>query len=101
MKCTLFFFFKQKTAYEMRISDWSSDVCSSDLNEKALRRELTLGGAASILKAQQRRRNKPAYWPCWLSAPTTPKNCGRLAFIRYRHALKSCGKWGTKLRPTA
>src|SRR3546814_10322079 len=28
-----FFFFKQKTAYEMRISDWSSDVCSSDLPE--------------------------------------------------------------------
>src|SRR3546814_4525834 len=28
-----FFFFKQKTAYEMRISDWSSDVCSSDLSE--------------------------------------------------------------------
>src|SRR3546814_10809605 len=27
-----FFFFKQKTAYDMRISDWSSDVCSSDLN---------------------------------------------------------------------
>src|SRR3546814_5292552 len=27
-----FFFFKQKTAYEMRISDWSSDVCSSDLH---------------------------------------------------------------------
>src|SRR3546814_2816806 len=32
----LFFFFKQKTAYEMRISDWSSDVCSSDLREMAL-----------------------------------------------------------------
>src|SRR3546814_5597429 len=31
----LFFFFKQKTAYEMRISDWSSDVCSSDLTEDA------------------------------------------------------------------
>src|SRR3546814_2186893 len=30
--CVLFFFFKQKTAYEMRISDWSSDVCSSDLS---------------------------------------------------------------------
>src|SRR3546814_5201010 len=29
-----FFFFKQKTAYEMRISDWSSDVCSSDLKER-------------------------------------------------------------------
>src|SRR3546814_18049876 len=33
MCCILFFFFfKQKTAYEMRISDWSSDVCSSDLD---------------------------------------------------------------------
>src|SRR3546814_6147123 len=31
MRCVLFFFFKQKTAYDMRISDWSSDVCSSDL----------------------------------------------------------------------
>src|SRR3546814_3165723 len=30
-----FFFFKQKTAYEMRISDWSSDVCSSDLLQRA------------------------------------------------------------------
>src|SRR3546814_2010236 len=31
----LFFFLKQKTAYEMRISDWSSDVCSSDLGDEA------------------------------------------------------------------
>src|SRR3546814_14440689 len=31
MLLVVFFFFKQKTAYEMRISDWSSDVCSSDL----------------------------------------------------------------------
>src|SRR3546814_4658548 len=30
----LVFFFKQKTAYEMRISDWSSDVCSSDLGKQ-------------------------------------------------------------------
>src|SRR3546814_16246867 len=30
--CLCFFFFKQKTAYELRISDWSSDVCSSDLS---------------------------------------------------------------------
>src|SRR3546814_6019825 len=33
--CVMFFFFKQKTAYEMRISDWSSDVCSSDLLAKS------------------------------------------------------------------
>src|SRR3546814_3077258 len=32
----LFFFFKQKTAYEMRISDWSSDVCSSDLAQRQI-----------------------------------------------------------------
>src|SRR3546814_3539638 len=32
----MFFFFKQKTAYEMRISDWSSDVCSSDLPRTAM-----------------------------------------------------------------
>src|SRR3546814_8642084 len=35
-----FFFFKQKTSYEMRISDWSSDVCSSDLIEAHKRRTL-------------------------------------------------------------
>src|SRR3546814_3870152 len=33
----MFFFFKQKTAYEMRISDWSSDVCSSDLRGHLVR----------------------------------------------------------------
>src|SRR3546814_9544925 len=37
MLCVVFlFFFKQKTAYEMRISDWSSDVCSSDLDPRLL-----------------------------------------------------------------
>src|SRR3546814_14947720 len=36
-----FFFFKQKTAYEMRISDWSSDVCSSDLRSRAHARAMT------------------------------------------------------------
>src|SRR3546814_5759061 len=39
----IFFFFKQKTAYEMRISDWSSDVCSSDLRELALLNAAALG----------------------------------------------------------
>src|SRR3546814_7005249 len=60
----LFFFFKQKTAYEMRISDWSSDVCSSDLgagqetqgigaagrlgDAEGLQAQLTLGDARQI-----------------------------------------------------
>src|SRR3546814_13653508 len=39
----IFFFFKQKTAYEMRISDWSSDVCSSDLSP-AVPRTIALVG---------------------------------------------------------
>src|SRR3546814_6580156 len=42
--CCVFFFFKQKTAYEMRISDWSSDVCSSDLNFEILERADNVGG---------------------------------------------------------
>src|SRR3546814_1887284 len=44
----LFFFFKQKTAYEMRISDWSSDVCSSDLLDPVQRRDF---GARHINEA--------------------------------------------------
>src|SRR3546814_8977569 len=42
----VFFFFKQKTAYEMRISDWSSDVCSSDLSVPATR----LAAAIEVLE---------------------------------------------------
>src|SRR3546814_9918589 len=40
--CFFVFFFKQKTAYEMRISDWSSDVCSSDL-ETGFQAEFDIG----------------------------------------------------------
>src|SRR3546814_10386365 len=45
------FFFKQKSAYEMRISDWSSDVCSSDLLSNVERVEV-LKGPASVLFGQ-------------------------------------------------
>src|SRR3546814_9670595 len=48
--CTLVFFFKQKTAYVMRISDWSSDVCSSDLTITAGNAsQLSDGASACIL----------------------------------------------------
>src|SRR3546814_10253330 len=48
------FFFKQKTAYEMRISDWSSDVCSSDLVDGFLRDLKDLRAARiGLLDAQQ------------------------------------------------
>src|SRR3546814_10347047 len=45
-----FVFFKQKTAYEMRISDWSSDVCSSDLRESA---SLTPTGASAWSRSRR------------------------------------------------
>src|SRR3546814_10121910 len=54
-----FFFFKQKTAYEMRISDWSSDVCSSDLTPKLRTQAATLQallqGASAGARAGQDR----------------------------------------------
>src|SRR3546814_15601397 len=49
----IFFFFKQKTAYEMRISDWSSDVCSSDLYLNEPRRVEEHGGGAIIIAAER------------------------------------------------
>src|SRR3546814_20498099 len=53
----IFFFFKQKTAYEMRISDWSSDVCSSDLGviHQPLRQLLALGAAIQVRHMHQGR----------------------------------------------
>src|SRR3546814_8641611 len=55
-----FFFFKQKTAYEMRISDWSSDVCSSDLSIPVP----TTYANGSIPSVQRRsgRETKPAFF---------------------------------------
>src|SRR3546814_14051932 len=44
----LFFFFKQKTAYEMRISDWSSDVCSSDLASATGRSRIPADGSEAL-----------------------------------------------------
>src|SRR3546814_7522479 len=50
MRYSAFFFFvvKQKTAYEMRISDWSSDVCSSDLPREIVEHERGAGRAKNI-----------------------------------------------------
>src|SRR3546814_7467137 len=61
-----FFFFKQKTAYEMRISDWSSDVCSSDLRPRRLSRgRLRLcdpvADAANHRASRPHRRRTAAY----------------------------------------
>src|SRR3546814_6577012 len=65
---SFFFFFKQKTAYEMRISDWSSDVCSSDLragsfvgpSTRGPRRERMLARPGGFRRALSGHR--PARW---------------------------------------
>src|SRR3546814_5237348 len=61
----VFCFFKQKTAYEMRISDWSSNVCSSDLHPLGgsllpdLRRAPTLGTGARVVNGRDGRDGEP------------------------------------------
>src|SRR3546814_9837767 len=76
----MFFFFNQKTAYEMRISDWSSDVCSSDLKE----------GATTCLSV-----NLPvalAAAPTYLARqghPRSPAELGGAAHIRHLDADRS------------
>src|SRR3546814_9039431 len=54
MYFTCFFFFKQKTAYEMRISDWSSDVCSSDLRVSSQRSRQSAGKKPTPARAMTR-----------------------------------------------
>src|SRR3546814_10561855 len=68
--CVHFFFFKQKTAYEMRISDWSSDVCSSDLQGVAVGRRLRdqgvadQGVASGLVRSEERRVGKECVSTC-------------------------------------
>src|SRR3546814_9615282 len=93
------FFFKQKTAYEVRISDWSSDVCSSDLNlasesraASTLRLPSTIlppPSAASILAVQTKTlaslpslpRHTKYFWftraVSWMTSGGTPRYAAR------------------------
>src|SRR3546814_4118498 len=60
----VFFFFKQKTAYEMRISDWSSDVCSSDLLGNRVQhalRAFTPRDQKAVRTAAETFRQNPAF----------------------------------------
>src|SRR3546814_1523897 len=67
-----FFFFKQKTAYEMRISDWSSDVCSSDLACLSAPRKPAQKAQASASRVGRHRQCDHRHptgdwrWPCGL-----------------------------------
>src|SRR3546814_936972 len=88
-----FFFFKQKTAYEMRISDWSSDVCSSDLLRKRLNEVAAIdffgahgrqAAQAAITEADRRSHQHPD-----VSGPgapeLTPAELKRRVWVTRRH----------------
>src|SRR3546814_10532331 len=68
---SLFFFFKQKTAYEMRISDWSSDVCSSDLATSFIGKITCHYDYHSYYRVQEESRSCPIPQPS-SSEPATP-----------------------------
>src|SRR3546814_19923438 len=94
MCCVVFFFVKQKTAYEMRISDWSSDVCSSDLADRGAGVRLSglcdrAGGAggdhivAASRKYRPAARRDRAACRCWQGARVThAERLARLRLIR-------------------
>src|SRR3546814_5036597 len=101
-----FFFFKQKTAYEMRISDWSSDVCSSDLRPLAAdlevldlveitpqpRRRLACGTIHDGDEARMRYHRVSGRWsrprhppPAWHRRPACPRSAAARRKIGRAH----------------
>src|SRR3546814_7837473 len=89
-----FFFFKQKTAYEMRISDWSSDVCSSDLS-------LYMVKPRSALPFPRRRRpqsqdiercSPASYGQAEVERPASSLSCDRSVMPLYV-SLCECHTW--------
>src|SRR3546814_5284018 len=103
---SVFFFFKQKTAYEMRISDWSSDVCSSDLHSRTGScRQRWRGCGASWAPAMKliggsyaccqpcsimewTRWKRPCVRHCWQASPATTSSSTSCHAIVSRH-----GRW--------
>src|SRR3546814_11070089 len=85
----LFFFFKQKTAYEMRISDWSSDVCSSDLLAQAR------------IEQQPAARHGETVYRCDVSLPVRLQARGRRwpEGRRQRHGKITRRRKGRRLAP--
>src|SRR3546814_9811155 len=77
-----FFFFKQKTAYEMRISDWSSDVCSSDLPSLLIRSQM-LYPVELRAHADDRGRTRPS---------TPVRGVGRYTKRRLKASMRRLAK---------
>src|SRR3546814_4110920 len=86
----MFFFFKQKTAYEMRISDWSSDVCSSDLIARCLK-HLRFPLIFEILVAIQHGKQAKAHRPHVERSNLGSEPRGRTQAFFQRHGGMSSG----------
>src|SRR3546814_1439395 len=73
----LFLFFKQKTAYEMRISDWSSDVCSSDLSASDDAGDAGRESPGQAARTVSRKVSTAlcSSTVCWLSWPAASRTC--------------------------
>src|SRR3546814_17703593 len=97
----LFFFFKQKTAYEMRISDWSSDVCSSDL--RPLRNRITQHSCSHLTLVISgplaKRSPRPPQPPTSQNRP--PRRLGRLPSKPFHKIAPSSSHLGSGQRDLA
>src|SRR3546814_1508041 len=85
LMCLFIFFFKQKTAYEMRISDWSSDVCSSDLRTEGELRHLVGTGVSAAAIWYLRENLDRAGFPnvrIVASSGFTPEKCHVMALAQ-------------------
>src|SRR3546814_15972390 len=78
-----FFFFKHKTAYEMRISDWSSDVCSSDLMVRFRRFAVAPALSTSLVAAA------PALAKAKAAAPASTADLNKAVDIPYEDFTRS------------
>src|SRR3546814_19157696 len=86
------FFFMRKPAYEMRISDWSSDVCSSDLIDQiqtALGRQMLLENPATYIWYQESTWREPDF----IQAIAQRTGCGLLLDVNNVHVASTNQRW--------
>src|SRR3546814_7241340 len=96
--CLFFFFFKQKTAYEMRIIDWSSDVCSSDLLRPVRRiASRPVASASGRARGTAGRAGVPDRLFGRRDRDADPGGAG-VARDAARAAVMGCGRWAVDAR---
>src|SRR3546814_8293043 len=82
------FFFKKKTAYELRISDWSSDVCSSDLTIRIAKQAVEKAGQYAYRDRKVKKRTFRALWIQRINAAVRAEG---LTYSQFMHGVKLAG----------